>query len=431
MPSSIYPEPPPTALTDHLTDASDSHDASAISIADAANDFTATEVEGALAELQAADEADEAALAAHLADATDVHAASAITFTPNGSIAATNVQTAIQEVRDEAAGGGAPSTVDYLVGTADGGLSAEIVVGTTPGGELGGTWASPTVDATHSGSTHSAASDTHVADTSSAHVASSIGFTPNGSISSTDVQAAIQEVRDEAAGGGAPSTVDYLVGTADGGLSGEIVVGTTPGGELGGTWASPTVDTVHSGSAHGAGLAAYAVSPNFNHIGPFSTNITLATNGGSLAIPVFIGGSGMALRRALVVNRDTASARAWRWDLYVDIGANTLNRVAASNGSESYTAAAISLRALNAASAPVALGPGNYWLVIQCTHATNNFLVGSTAQIAIMAFDGSQMKTTTNPNGATLDFVAATWTKQTSVIAVALQGDVFGSGAIF
>ncbi len=42
--------------------------------------------------------------------------------------------------------GGAPDTVDYLVGTADGGLSAEIVVGTTPGGELGGTWASPTVD---------------------------------------------------------------------------------------------------------------------------------------------------------------------------------------------------------------------------------------------------------------------------------------------
>ena len=51
-------------------------------------------------------------------------------------------------------GGGAPTTADYLVGTAQAGLSAEIVVGTTPGGELGGTWASPTVDATHSGSAH-------------------------------------------------------------------------------------------------------------------------------------------------------------------------------------------------------------------------------------------------------------------------------------
>ena len=55
-----------------------------------------------------------------------------------------------------AAGGGAPTDADYLVGTANAGLSAEIVVGATPGGELGGTWASPTVDATHSGSAHSA-----------------------------------------------------------------------------------------------------------------------------------------------------------------------------------------------------------------------------------------------------------------------------------
>lgn len=53
-----------------------------------------------------------------------------------------------------AAGGGAPTDADYLVGTANGPLSAEIAVGTSPGGELGGTWASPTVDATHSGSAH-------------------------------------------------------------------------------------------------------------------------------------------------------------------------------------------------------------------------------------------------------------------------------------
>lgn len=50
--------------------------------------------------------------------------------------------------------------------------------------------------------------------------------------------------------GGAPTSADYLVGTANGSLSGEIVVGTSPGGELGGTWASPTVDATHSGSAH-------------------------------------------------------------------------------------------------------------------------------------------------------------------------------------
>lgn len=53
--------------------------------------------------------------------------------------------------------GGAPTDADYLVGTTNASLSAEIVVGTSPGGELGGTWASPTVDATHSGSAHHSA----------------------------------------------------------------------------------------------------------------------------------------------------------------------------------------------------------------------------------------------------------------------------------
>lgn len=53
-----------------------------------------------------------------------------------------------------------------------------------------------------------------------------------------------------AGGGGAPTTADYLVGTAQAGLSAEIVVGTAPGGELGGTWAAPSVDVVHAGTTH-------------------------------------------------------------------------------------------------------------------------------------------------------------------------------------
>ena len=46
------------------------------------------------------------------------------------------------------------------------------------------------------------------------------------------------------------NTIDFLTGTTTGSLSGEIVTGTAPGGELGGTWASPTIDSTHSGSAH-------------------------------------------------------------------------------------------------------------------------------------------------------------------------------------
>ena len=102
----------------------------------------------------AADVATQAELDAHVNDTTAAHAATAIGFAPAGTIAATTVQAAIEEVAAEAGTGGAPTTADYLVGTAQAGLSAEIVVGATPGGELGGTWASPTVDATHSGSAH-------------------------------------------------------------------------------------------------------------------------------------------------------------------------------------------------------------------------------------------------------------------------------------
>lgn len=71
--------------------------------------------------------------------------------------------------------------------------------------------------------------------------AEDIGFEPYSSLESTNVQEAIQELLDES-GGGAPTDADYLVGTANGTLTNEIVVGTTPQGELGGTWGSPTLD---------------------------------------------------------------------------------------------------------------------------------------------------------------------------------------------
>jgi len=164
--------------------------------------------------------------------------AAEIGFTPAGSIAATDVQAAIEEVASEAGGGGAPTDVDYLVGTASAGLSAEIAVGTSPGGELGGTWASPTVDASHSGSTHAATQsaaeataaaalatheadttsihgiadtsalettsgaqtkvDTHVNDTADAHDASAISIADaGGDFTATDVEGALAELQSD------------------------------------------------------------------------------------------------------------------------------------------------------------------------------------------------------------------------------------------
>lgn len=73
-----------------------------------------------------------------------------------------------------------------------------------------------------------------------------------------DKEAAAWRIIQLAATGAAPDNGTYLVTTANAVLSAEVIVGLTPGGELGGTWAAPTVDATHSGSAHLA-LATNAI----------------------------------------------------------------------------------------------------------------------------------------------------------------------------
>jgi hypothetical protein len=95
-----------SGLASHLSDTADAHDASAISFSPV-GDLVATDVQAAIAEA-----ASDAAGAAnyilgvatdHIADTADAHDASAISFTPVGTIAATDVQAAIAEVASEAA----------------------------------------------------------------------------------------------------------------------------------------------------------------------------------------------------------------------------------------------------------------------------------------------------------------------------------------
>jgi len=90
------------AVAAHTGDAADAHDASAISILDTANDFLATDVEGALAELQDQYETDAAALTAHLADTSDAHDASAISILDTANdFTATDVEGALAEIQTD------------------------------------------------------------------------------------------------------------------------------------------------------------------------------------------------------------------------------------------------------------------------------------------------------------------------------------------
>ena len=82
--------------------------------------------------------------------------------------------------------------------------------------------------------------------------------------------------------GGAPANADFLVGTSNANLSAEIIVGTTPGGELGNTWASPTVDATHSGSAHHAEAHSVASHNDTTATGAETETLTDGSNADSL-----------------------------------------------------------------------------------------------------------------------------------------------------
>ena len=103
-------------------------------------------------------------------------------------------------------GGGAPTDATYLTTTASSGLSNEVPVGVTPGGELGGTWAAPTVDTTHAEGSHSAFRDEailaafnllglHIAAVSGAHTASAINVADlDGHFDAGQAEAVLAEI---------------------------------------------------------------------------------------------------------------------------------------------------------------------------------------------------------------------------------------------
>jgi len=175
------------------------------------------------------------------------------------------------------------------------------------------------------------------------------------------------------------------------------------------------------------GYQPFAAPIGYTPANAYGVSSTLAANGGTILIPIPLSGP-MLLQAVTVLNNDVATQRTWRWDLYVDVdnNNNALNRIATCSAAETFTPGAASVRTIAAANAPVYLAPGTYYLAIQCTHATNNFLLGSTALGGNFTNTTAKTKTTTNPNGATLDIIAATWTALNNTQAVAMRGRAAG-----
>ncbi len=122
----------PTALAGHLADTTDAHDASAISFTPTGT-LAATDVQAAIVEAAAeAAAAAEPIAAAHIIDATDAHDASAVSFAPAGTVAATDVQGAVAEVATDAA---AALTVHEADTTAIHGIADTATLETTTGAQ--------------------------------------------------------------------------------------------------------------------------------------------------------------------------------------------------------------------------------------------------------------------------------------------------------
>lgn len=262
----------PSAFFQTLVDDADAATALATLGALAASSYTAADVlsklltvDGASSGLDA-DLLDGSSSAAFQPVDSDLTSIAALTTTAHGrglvddaDAAASRSSLSLGTASTSASTDFGPATVDYLVGTANGTLTGEIAVGTSPGGELGGTWASPTLDDSITvdswtlgsatvGSTASANdNDTSLATTAFVQQeVDDVDLLSDNCVLENDStpipDSCVGDGSDAGGGGGAPDTADYLVGTANGSLSAEIVVGTSPGGELGNTWASPTLD---------------------------------------------------------------------------------------------------------------------------------------------------------------------------------------------
>lgn len=106
--------------------------------------------------------------------------------------------------------------------------------------------------------------------------------------------------------------IDFLVGTATGALSGEIVAGTAPGGELGGTWASPTVDATHSGSVHVTAHSALTEVGGYDHLAYTDVQLTNAQILALAGTPITLVGDPGANKAVIV----------WLVWLYIDRNAS-------------------------------------------------------------------------------------------------------------
>jgi hypothetical protein len=142
----------------------------------------------------------------HISDATDAHDGTAISFVPNGSIPSNNAQGAIEDVEE--------NIDDHVTDTVDAHDASAISF--VPYGSFGSTDVQDAIEEAEdevnsinsSVSASSSSTSSHIADSVDAHDASAISFSNGGTgLSATDVQDAIDEINSNISTAGAVGTL--------------------------------------------------------------------------------------------------------------------------------------------------------------------------------------------------------------------------------
>lgn len=185
------------------------------------------------------------------------------------------------------------------------------------------------------------------------------------------------------------------------------------------------------------GNAPYAFPVGWVPSGTYTTAVTLAANGGSLACPILVPAP-MVVTAVDIWNTDTTLAREFEANLYLDAWASTAVQAQGGSGGDAYTVASwtASVGSIKTAdyggSSPIWLEPGIVWLVIRNIHASNTLGVGSLAAAGTFSsiLNSHQTKTLGSFLDTTLDLITG-WSKSSAIPGVVLRGRLLGSAVVW
>lgn len=149
----------------------------------------------------------------------------------------------------------------------------------------------------------------------------------------------------------------------------------------------------------------------------------------TILIPIALTGNMNLGQLDVVLSPGVGVQNTFGWDLYVEdvndsnTAEKTIRRVAQSAADVTTVGNVTGTSTVMGGS--VALAPGLYWLAIQNRHGANNLVIASYTT-GLLDINRSYTKTTTNPNGQTLDAVTG-WATNQNALHVCLRGYVFGT----